>query len=365
MFILQLIYKIRPKGTQSANFGGVYMLNPSKWIRFFAFVAVVIVFSLSTAKANATNINGAGSTFAYPVYTKWAFEYEKATGTKVNYQGVGSGAGIQQVSQGVVAFGGTDMCLSMQELEKKNLIQFPSLVGGIVLVVNIPGIKDNQLKLSNNIVPKIFMGEIKYWNDPEIQKDNPGLKLPHIPITIVHRADGSGTNWNVTYWLSQISKEWDEKVHYGLSVNWPTGVGGKGNMGVSNYVKQIKGSIGYVEYAFWLQNHLTSVVLQNKEGKWVIPTVAAFKEAAAKANWQENNGFCEALVNQGGAKTWPIVSGTFVLIPKQPTPEHKQAVQFFKWGFEHADKAAESLGYIPLPQSTKNLIFKYLGQNGF
>ncbi len=341
------------------------MLNPSKWIRFFAFVAVVFMFSLSTTKANATDINGAGSTFAYPVYTKWAFEYERSTGVKVNYQGVGSGAGIQQVSQGVVAFGGTDMCLSNEELQKKNLIQFPSLVGGIMLVVNIPGIKDNQLKLSNNVVPKIFMGEIKYWNDPEIQKDNPGLKLPHIPITIVHRADGSGTNWNVTFWLSQISKVWDEKIHYGLSVNWPTGVGGKGNMGVSNYVKQIKGSIGYVEYAFWLQNHLTSVVLQNKEGKWVIPTVAAFKEAAAKANWQANNGFCEALVNQSGAKTWPIVSGTFVLIPKQPTPQHKEAVQFFKWGFERGDKAAESLGYIPLPQSTKNLIFKYLGQNGF
>jgi len=364
MFILQLIYKIRPKGTQSANVGGVYMLNPSKWIRFFAFVCV-IMFSLSTAKANATSINGAGSTFAYPIYTKWAFEYEKATGTKVNYQGVGSGAGIQQVSQGVVAFGGTDMCLSRGELEKKNLIQFPSVVGALVLVVNIPDIKDNQLKLSNSVIPKIFMGEIKYWDDPEIQKDNPGLKLPHIPITIVHRADGSGTTWNATYWLSQISRKWNEKVHYGLSVNWPTGVGGKGNMGVSNYVKQIKGSIGYVEYAFWLQNHLTSVVLQNKEGKWVIPTVAAFKEAAAKANWQENNGFCETLVNQGGAKTWPIVSGTFVLIPKQPTPEHKQAVQFFRWAFEHGDKAAESLGYIPLPQSTKNLIFKYLGQNGF
>ena len=326
------------------------------------FATLFLVFSWF-GNSYATNINGAGSTFAYPVYTKWAYEYEKATGNKVNYQGVGSGAGIQQVSQGVVAFGGTDMCLSEQELNKKNLLQFPSLVGGIVLVVNIPGLKDNQLKLSNAVVPKIFMGEIKYWNDPQIEKDNPGLRLPHIPITVVHRADGSGTNWNVTYWLSQISKAWNEKVHYGLSVNWPVGVGGKGNMGVSNYVKQIKGSIGYVEYAFWLQNHLTSVELQNKAGKWVIPSVAAFKEAAAKAKWQANNGFCEALVNQPGEKTWPIVSGTFVLIPKQLTPQHKEAVNFFKWGFAHGDKAAESLGYIPLPKNTKDKIIKYLNEN--
>jgi len=333
----------------------------SKW--FFLSLAFLIFIGLG--KSYAANINGAGATFPYPVYTKWAFEYEKATGAKVNYQGVGSGAGIQQVSKGIVAFGGTDMCLSKEELDKKNLLQFPSLVGGIVLVVNMPGIKDNQLKLSNTVVPKIFMGEIKYWDDPQIKKDNPKLNLPHIPITIVHRADGSGTNWNVTYWLSQISKEWDNKIHYGLSVNWPTGVGGKGNMGVSNYVKQIKGSIGYVEYTFWLQNHLTSVELQNKEGKWVVPSVAAFREAAAQAHWQVSNGFCEALINQNGPKTWPIVSGTFVLIPKQSTPQHKQAAEFFKWAFKNGDKAAESLGYIPLPQSTKNLIFKYLSENKF
>jgi phosphate transport system substrate-binding protein len=343
------------------------MLKPQKWLKLFliaVFLVGSVVFNAKLSQAEGS-INGAGSTFAYPVYTKWAFEYEKATHTKVNYQGVGSGAGIQQVSQGVVAFGGTDMCLSKEELDKKNLLQFPSLVGGIVLVVNIPGIKDNQLKLSNTVVPKIFMGEIKYWDDPQIKKDNPKLNLPHIPITIVHRADGSGTNWNVTYWLSQISKEWNDKIHYGLSVNWPTGVGGKGNMGVSNYVKQIKGSIGYVEYAFWLQNHLTSVELQNKEGKWVTPSVAAFREAAAQAHWQVSNGFCEALVNQSGSKTWPIVSGTFVLIPKQSTPQHKQAADFFKWAFKNGDKAAESLGYIPLPQSTKNLIFKYMSENGF
>ncbi|MGC9257096.1 phosphate ABC transporter substrate-binding protein PstS, partial [Desulfurella sp.] len=180
------------------------MLNSDKRIKFILIFAVFLGILLATKYSFAgMSINGAGSTFAYPVYTKWAYEYEKATGNKVNYQGVGSGAGIQQVSQGVVAFGGTDMCLSEQELNKKNLLQFPSLVGGIVLVVNIPGLKDNQLKLSNAVVPKIFMGEIKYWNDPQIEKDNPGLRLPHIPITIVHRADGSGTNWNVTYWLSQ------------------------------------------------------------------------------------------------------------------------------------------------------------------
>ncbi|MGC8615967.1 MAG: phosphate ABC transporter substrate-binding protein PstS [Desulfurella sp.] len=343
------------------------MLIPQRWLKLLMLAVFLVSCILFDAKVSQAgwSINGAGSTFAYPVYTKWAYEFERATGNKVNYQGVGSGAGIKQVTQGVVAFGGSDMCLKADELKEKNLLQFPSLVGGILVVVNIPGIKDNQLRLSNNTVAKIFMGEIKNWDDPLIKKDNPHLKLPNLPITIVHRADGSGTNWNFTYWLSQVSKEWDEKIHYGLSVNWPVGVGGKGNMGVANYVKQISGAIGYVEYAFWLQNRLTSVVLQNKEGKWVEPSVAAFKEAAAKANWQEKNGFCEVLINQGGAKTWPIVSGTFVLVPNTKKAEQKQAVEFFKWAFEHGDKAAESLGYIPLPKSTKNLILKYLSNNGF
>jgi phosphate transport system substrate-binding protein len=331
------------------------------WVAGFLLGSLVLGVKPSYA---GFSINGAGSTFAYPVYTKWAYEYQRETGNKVNYQGVGSGAGIQEVSQGTVAFGGTDMCLSKEELEKKDLLQFPSVVGGILIVVNIPGIKNNELKLSNAVIPEIFMGQIKYWNDPRIEKDNPGLKLPHIPITTVHRADGSGTNWNVTYWLSQISKAWDEKVHYGLSVNWPTGVGGKGNMGVANYVKQIKGSIGYVEYAFWLQNHLTSVELQNREGKWMVPTIASFEEAAAKADWAPQNGFCQSLAYQPGAKTWPIVSGTFVLIPKKPTPEHKEAAAFFQWGFAHGNEPAQSLGYIPLPQSTKNTILNYLKDNG-
>ena len=342
------------------------VLTQSKWVRAVAFFAVCIalLFSAKISYAGGS-INGAGSTFAYPVYTKWAFEYEKATGNRVNYQGVGSGAGIRQVSQRVVAFGGTDKCLTKEELGKRNLIQFPSMVGGIVIVVHIPGIKNNQLKLSNAVISKIFMGKIKYWDDPQIEKDNSGLKLPHLGIVTVHRADGSGTNWNVTYWLSQISRQWNQKVHYGLSVNWPTGIGGKGNMGVASYVKQIKGSIGYVEYAFWLQNNLTNVELQNREGKWVAPTVATIREAAAKANWQPSKGFYQVLANQNGAETWPIVSGTFVLIPKKALPKYKQAADFFKWGLKHGDKAAEKLGYIPLPHSTKALIFKYLRENGF
>lgn len=343
------------------------MSKVQNWLRLPLMAALVLGGLVFTAQLSYAgfSINGAGSSFAYPVYTKWAFAYEGATSNKVNYQGVGSGAGIQQVSQGIVEFGGTDMCLSTEDLTKKDMLQFPSLVGGILVVVNIPGIENNQLKLSNDVVSKIFMGEIKNWNDAEIAKDNAGVKLPDMPITIVHRADGSGTNWNVTYWLSKISKEWDSKVHYGLSVNWPAGVGGKGNMGIANYVKQIPGSIGYVEYTFWLQNHLTSVVLQNKEGKWVEPTVDAFKEAAAQADWKMSNGFCEALLDQGGAKTWPIVSATFVLIPKSPTDQHKDAGKFFRWGLANGDEAAEALGYISLPKSTKDMIFKYLDNNKF
>lgn len=343
------------------------MLRTKKWLNLL--LAAVLAFGgmmISAERSYAgSSINGAGSTFAYPVYTKWAFAYDQASGNKVNYQGVGSGAGIQQVSSGIVEFGGTDKCLSAQELASKNMIQFPSLVGGILIVVNIPGVDNNQLKLSNAVIPQIFMGNIKFWDDASIKKDNPKVKLPHMPITIVHRADGSGTNWNVTYWLSQISKEWNQKYHYDLSVNWPAGVGGKGNMGIANYVKQIQGSIGYVEYAFWLQNHLTSVVLQNKAGKWVAPSVAAFKEAAAQAKWKTSNGFCEALLAQGGAKTWPIVSATFVLIPKAGTPQHKEAANFFKWGLANGDQAAESLGYISLPKSTKGMILNYIKANKF
>lgn len=343
------------------------MLKSQKWLKL-PLMAVLVLCGLvfiSVPSYAGFSINGAGSSFAYPVYTKWAYGYDKATSNRVNYQGVGSGAGIRQVSKGVVEFGGTDMCLAKADLTKKNMLQFPSLVGGILLVVNIPGIHNNELKLSNDVVSKIFMGKIQYWDDAEIAGDNPGVKLPHMLITIVHRADGSGTNWNVTYWLSKISPEWNKKIHYGLSVNWPTGVGGKGNMGIANYVKQIKGSIGYVEYAFWLQNDLTSVMLQNKEGKFVKPTVDAFKEAAAQAQWKSSNGFCEALLYQGGDKTWPMVSATFVLIPKKPTAHHKDAAKFFKWGFANGDKAAASLGYIPLPQSTKNMILKYLNENNF
>jgi len=217
-------------------------------------------------------INGAGATFPYPVYVNWAKEYEKETGIKVNYQGIGSGGGIRQVTERTVDFGGSDKMLSPEELEKRKLYQFPAVIGSIVVVYNLPGVGDGELRLSNKTACDLFMGKVKYWDDPEVRKDNPGIKLPHRRVTVVHRSEGSGTTWNFTYWLSRVCPEWKEKVGYGKVVNWPTGIGAKGNAGITNYVKQIPGAIGYVEYAYKLQNKLKAAQLQTKEGNFVEPT---------------------------------------------------------------------------------------------
>ena len=306
-------------------------------------------------------INGAGATFPYPVYVNWAKEYEKATGIKVNYQGIGSGGGIRQVTERVVDFGGSDKMLSPQELDKRRLYQFPAIIGAIVVVYNLPGVGDTELKLSNRDVCDIFMGKVKYWDNPEIKNDNPNVKLPHQRITVIHRAEGSGTTWNFTYWLSQVCPEWKEKVGYGKVVEWPTGIGAKGNAGVTNYVKQTPGAIGYVEYAYKLQNNLSAAQLQSKDGNFVKPAEESFKAAASHASWKPENHFYLPgnLLLQPGKNSWPLTAASMILLPREKKERNRLVIDFFDWSFKNGDSIAVKLGYVPLPESTKKMVRNY------
>jgi len=306
-------------------------------------------------------INGAGATFPYPVYVKWAKEYEKATGIKVNYQGIGSGGGIRQVTERTVDFGGSDKMLSPQELDKRRLYQFPAIIGSIVVVYNLPGVGDTELKLSNKDVCDIFMGKVKYWDNSEIKKDNPNVKLPHQRITVVHRAEGSGTTWNFTYWLSQVCPEWKTKVGYGKVVDWPTGIGAKGNAGVTNYVMQTPGAIGYVEYAYKLQNNLKAAQLQSKDGNFVKPSEESFKAAASHASWKPENHFYLPgnLLLQPGKNSWPLTAASVILLPREKKERNRLVIQFFDWAFKNGDDIAVKLGYVPLPESTKEMVRNY------
>lgn len=308
-----------------------------------------------------TVINGAGATFPYPVYVNWAKEYYKATGIKVNYQGIGSGGGIRQVTERTVDFGGSDKMLSPEELDKRKLYQFPAVIGSIVVVYNLKGIGDGELKLSNRSVCDIFMGKVKYWDNPEIKKDNPNLKLPHERITVVHRSEGSGTTWNFTYWLSGICPAWNEKVGYGKVVSWPTGIGAKGNAGVTNYVKQTPGAVGYVEYAYKLQNNLTAAQLQSKEGNFVKPNETSFKSAASHASWNMKDHFYLKgnLLLQPGKNSWPLTAATMILLPREKKNKNKLVIDFFNWSFKNGDSIASNLGYVPLPNDLKEKIRNY------
>jgi phosphate transport system substrate-binding protein len=307
------------------------------------------------------SINGAGATFPYPVYVNWAKKYREATGIRVNYQGIGSGGGIKQVTDRVVDFGGTDKILSPEELSKRKLYQFPALIGSIVVVYNLDGVGDRELKLSNKVVCDLFMGKIKFWDDPEIRADNPELKLPHRGVTVVHRAEGSGTTWNFTYWLSSICSEWKDKVGFGKAVQWPTGIGAKGNAGVTNYVRQTPGSVGYVEYAYKVQNKLSSAVLKTKSGKWVEPGEETFKEAASKARWSKSNHFYLEgnLILQDGDRSWPLTAATMILLPSDRKERNRLVIDFFDWSFKNGDGIAVSLGYVPLPEKVKEEIRSY------
>ena len=307
-----------------------------------------------------TTINGAGATFPYPVYGQWAWLYNKDTGVKLNYQSIGSGGGIRQIKAKTVDFGASDAPLKAEELNEAGLLQFPMIMGGVVPVVNVPGIVAGQLKLSGSTLADIFLGKITKWSDAAIAKENPGVALPDSAITVVYRADGSGTTWIFTNYLSKVSGTWKDSVGNAKSVKWPSGVGGKGNEGVAAYVQRIKGSIGYVEYAYALQNKLAYSLLQNRDGNYVAPTSTTFQAAAANADWEKAEGFYLVLTDQPGAESWPITGASFILVYKEQANAEtaKEVLKFFDWCYRNGGKTAEKLDYVPMPEKVVSLVEK-------
>jgi phosphate transport system substrate-binding protein len=312
--------------------------------------------------SQAQNVTGAGASFPAPVYSKWADSYNKATGVRVNYQSVGSGAGIKQITGKTVDFGATDMPLTDEALAKDGLIQFPTVIGGVVPVVNIKGVAPGQIKLTGQLLGDIYLGKITKWNDPALTALNPGVPLPDSTIAVVRRADGSGTTFIFTNYLSKVNAEWKSKVGEGTAVNWPTGAGGKGNEGVSAFVARLPNSIGYVEYAYVKQAKLTYTLLKNKEGEFHAPDDEAFKAAAAGADWSKT--FFQVLTDQPGKASWPLSGATFILMHKvQDKPDQGSgSLKFFEWAFANGDKEAAALEYVPLPDSVKALVRKQWDQ---
>jgi phosphate transport system substrate-binding protein len=303
--------------------------------------------------AIAIDISGAGATFPYPIYAKWADAYKKETGSGLNYQSIGSGGGIKQITARTVTFGASDMPLKPDELEKIGVIQFPTVMGGVVPVVNLEGLKSGDVTLDGPTLGKIFMGEVKSWDDPAIVKLNPKAKLPKQAIAVVHRSDGSGTTFIFTNYLSKVNADWKSKVGNNTAVEWPVGIGAKGNEGVANNVANTKGSIGYVETAYAKQNNLTTTNLVNKDGKAVAPTTESIMAAAAGADWANAPGFYMILTDSAGATAWPIAGATFILLPKQPkdTAATAEALKFFAWAYKNGSKMAQELDYIPMPDA--------------
>ena len=320
--------------------------------------------------AGAEEIAGAGATFPYPIYAKWAEAYKAKTGTSLNYQSIGSGGGIAQITAKTVDFGASDMPLKPNELESKSLVQFPPVIGGEVMVINLPGIKPNELTLDGPTIANIYLGKIAKWNDPAIAKLNPGAQLPDTSIAVVHRSDGSGTTFIFANYLSKVSPEWKEKVGEGTSVEWPVGIGGKGNEGVAANAARTAGAIGYVEYAYALQNKLVTTNLINHDGATLPPGSKVFQAAAANADWKAAPGFYLILTDQPGKDSWPITGATFILMHKQQAnPERAKAVlNFFDWAYRNGAQLAESLDYIPMPQSAVALFEeswkRIVGQDG-
>ena len=308
--------------------------------------------------SQAVNIIGAGATFPYPVYAKWAEAYKAQTGVEMNYQSIGSGGGIKQIQAKTVDFGATDAPLNPNELALGGLTQFPTVVGGVVPVVNIAGVAAGQLKLDSKVLVDIYMGKITKWNDPRIAADNAGLNLPDETITVVHRADGSGTTFIFTTYLSQVSLDWKRSVGGDKAVAWPVGTGGKGNEGVASYVQRIKNSIGYVEFAYAQQNKMAYTQMKNREGQYVSPSDTSFKAAAANAKWDKDNGFYEILTNEPGKDSWPITGATFILIHKSPEKGEnaKEVLKFFDWAYTNGGKLASDLDYVPLPANVVTMI---------
>jgi phosphate transport system substrate-binding protein len=317
-----------------------------------------LILAAAFAPAQAADISGAGATFPYPIYAKWADAYKKETGNGLNYQSIGSGGGIKQITARTVTFGASDMPLQPAELDKIGVIQFPTVMGGIVPVVNLDGIKSGDLTIDGPTLAKIFLGEIKTWDDAALKKLNPNAKLSSQAIALVHRADGSGTTFIFTNYLSKVSADWKSKVGSNTSVEWPGGIGAKGNEGVANNVAQTKGAIGYVETAYAKQNNLTTTRMINKDGKVVAADAESIMAAAAGADWAKAPGFYMILTDEPGAKSWPIAGATFILIPKEPkdAAAASEALKFFAWAYKNGDKMAESLDYILMPDSVVNLI---------
>jgi phosphate transport system substrate-binding protein len=327
---------------------------------FALILAALVTFapSFSRAASEAEALAGAGASFPYPVYAKWATRYNQYNGLKISYQSVGSGAGIAQIKAKTVDFGASDEPLKAEDLEKSGLIQFPMIMGGVVPVINIEGVSKGKLKLTPEFLTDIFLGKIKNWNDRRILAVNPDLKAPDQEITVVHRADGSGTTWIFSNYLSKVSGEWTEKVGNDKSVSWPTGVGGKGNEGVAALVKKTPGAIGYVEYAYALKERLKFVQLQNKAGRFVTPTIESFQAAAANADWEKAPGFYMVLTDQSGEKSWPIVGASYILVYKDQLDSAKaQAMlKFFDWCFKNGADLAIDLHYVPMPQKVYTLV---------
>jgi len=332
--------------------------------RMFRAAAIALALGFA-ANAHAADVTGAGASFIYPVMSKWSADYAKASGKQVNYQSIGSGGGIAQIKAGTVDFGSSDAPLTPEELAKFGLAQFPSVIGGVVPVINVPGVPSGALKLDGALLADIFLGKVKAWDDPRIVALNGGVKLPSKKITVVHRSDGSGTTFNFVNYLSKVSGDWKAKVGEGTSVKWPTGIGGKGNEGVAAYVKQIKGGIGYVELSYALQNKMAYARLKNAAGNYVLPSDETFSAAAASADWAGARDFYLVMTNAPGADSWPITATNFILMYKQPknAASARQAREFFQWVYANGDAQAKALDYVPLPDALVQQIEGYWSQN--
>jgi phosphate transport system substrate-binding protein len=309
----------------------------------------------STGIAQAADITGAGATFPFPIYAKWAEAYKKETGTGLNYQSIGSSGGVRQIRAKTVAFGASDAPLPGAELDKDGLVQFPAVIGGTVPIINLDGFKNGELRVTGPVLAGMFLGTVAKWNDPKLAALNPGKKLPDLAITVVHRADGSGTTFNWTDYLSSVSKDWADKVGKGPAVKWPapTSVGGKGNEGVAANVTRTKGALGYVEYAYAKKNNIAVLALENKDGKYVMPDDLTFAAAAAGANWSSTPGMGISLVSQPGANAYPVVTASFILMHRQPAnkAESAEVLKFFDWAFKSGKAMASDLDYVPLPDA--------------
>ncbi len=329
--------------------------------RVFKQLSVGVALSAAALSAQAIDITGAGASFPFPIYAKWAAQYQQETGARINYQSIGSGGGQQQIIAKTVDFGASDDPMKAADLTEHNLLQFPAIIGGVVPVINVDGIKPGELKLSGEVLANIYLNKIKKWDDEAIKALNPDVKLPGASIIVVHRSDGSGTTFNFTNYLSKVSPAWADRIGQGKQIQWVDGVGGKGNEGVASYVQQIDGSIGYVELAYAIQNDMSYASLQNAAGNWVTPSLESFQAAAATADWTSAQDFNLVITNAPGPDAWPITAANFILMHKDPADPQRaaNAMDFFRWALENGQAQAEELHYVPLPPELVGQIESY------